>query len=189
MIRLAPMTEVRIGELAYHRYQIQIATGTTTFRVLRDNEAGDRISTPSVSIRPLKHGIYRITVKADGTSEITVRSGEVEVSTPKGTEKLGSGKTMEARGTANDPEFQTVGRSPPISGTNGMPIADHDLENSPSGRYVNPDINGTEELDANGRWVNDSFLWTGVGSGSGSRLGSVSRGPLGVGGLLRMDLG
>src|ERR1700728_3919678 len=39
MIRLAPSTEVRLGDLAYHQYQIEVAGGTTLFRVMRDNDA------------------------------------------------------------------------------------------------------------------------------------------------------
>ncbi|MGA3188012.1 MAG: FecR family protein [Bryobacteraceae bacterium] len=155
MIRLAPATEVRLGELAYHHYQVQIAGGTTEFRVLRDNDAEIEISTPSIAVHPLKHGIYRITVKPDGSSEVTVREGEVEISSPKGTEKLGQGKTMEARGAADNPEFQTTGAIAGDAWDKWNADRDHDLEKSVSGRYVNPDINGTEELDANGRWVND----------------------------------
>jgi hypothetical protein len=155
MIRLAPSTEVRLGELAYHHYQVQIATGTTLFRVLRDNDAEIEISTPSISIHPLKRGIYRVTVNPDGTSQVTVRQGEVEISSPKGTEKLGPGKTMEARGTAGDPEFQVAAAMAADPWDKWNADRDHDLEKSVSSGYVNPDINGTEELDANGRWVND----------------------------------
>ncbi len=155
MIRLAPMTEVRLGELAYHRYQIQIATGTTLFRVMRDNESEIEISTPSIAVRPLKRGVYRITVKADGTTEVTVRSGEADIASPKGTEKLAAGKTMEARGPADNPEFQVVAGLAQDQFDQWNLDRDRDLEKSVSGRYVNPDINGTEELDANGRWVND----------------------------------
>jgi len=155
MIRLAPQTEVRLGDLAYHRYQVQIAGGTTVFRVLRDNEAEIEISTPSVAVRPLKRGVYRITVKPDGTSEITVRSGEAEIASPKGTEKLGAGKTMVARGSADNPEFQTTAAIAQDQFDKWNLDRDRDLEKSVSGRYVNPDINGTEELDNNGRWVND----------------------------------
>jgi hypothetical protein len=155
MIRLAPQTEVRLGDLAYHRYQIQIATGTTIFRVLRDNDAEIEISTPSIAVRPLKRGVYRITVKPDGSSEITVRSGEAEIASPKGTEKLGAGKTMEARGSADNPEFQTTAAIAQDQFDKWNLDRDRDLEKSVSGRYVNPDINGTEELDNNGRWVND----------------------------------
>ena len=155
MIRLAPQTEVRLGELAYHRYQVQIATGTTIFRVLGDNDAEIEISTPSVAVRPLKRGVYRITVKADGSSEITVRSGEAEIASPKGTEKLGAGKTMEARGSADNPEFQTTAAIAQDPFDKWNLDRDRDLEKSVSARYVNPDIDGTEELDNNGRWVDD----------------------------------
>lgn len=155
MIRLAPMTEVRVGELAYHQYQVDVATGTTEFRVRRDNDAQIEISTPSVALRPLKEGVYRITVKADGTTEITVRSGSAEVSSPKGTVPLEAGKTMEARGSADDPEFQVVNAIALDEWDRWNGERDRVLERSTSGRYVNPDINGTEELDANGRWVND----------------------------------
>jgi hypothetical protein len=155
MIRLAPMTEVRLGDLAYHQYQIQVATGTTLFRVMRDNDAQIEISTPSIAVRPLKRGVYRVTVKADGSTEVTIRSGEAEIASPKGTEKLGAGKTMEARGPADNPEFKTTAAIAQDQFDKWNLDRDQDLEKSVSGRYVNPDINGTEELDANGRWVND----------------------------------
>ncbi len=155
MVRLAPSTEVRLGELAYHHYQVQIALGTTEFRVMRDNDAEIEISTPSLAVHPLKQGIYRVTVNADGTSLVTVREGEAEISSPKGTEKLGRGKTMEARGSSGDPEFQKVAAIPADQWDKWNADRDHDLEKSVSRGYVNPDINGTEELDANGRWVND----------------------------------
>lgn len=155
MIRLAPMTEVRLGDLAYHQYQVQIAGGTTLFRVMRDSDAQVEISTPSIAVRPLKRGVYRVTVKADGSTEVTVRSGEAEIASPKGTEKLGAGKTMEARGSADNPEFKVSAAGAQDQFDSWNLQRDQDLEKSPSGRYVNPDINGTEELDGNGRWVND----------------------------------
>jgi hypothetical protein len=155
MIRLAPGTEVRLGDLAYHQYQIEIAGGTTLFRVLRDTDAEIEISTPSIAVRPLKRGVYRVTVKPDGSTEVTVRSGEVEIASPKGTEKLGAGKTMDVRGAADNPEFKTAVAVAQDQFDEWNLQRDQDLEKSGSGRYVNPDINGTEELDNNGRWVND----------------------------------
>jgi hypothetical protein len=144
-----------MGELAYHQYQIEIAGGTTLFRVLRDNDAQIEISTPSIAVRPLKRGIYRVTVKPDGSTEVTVRSGEAEIASPKGTEKLEAGKTMDARGAADNPEFKTTAAIAQDPFDKWNLDRDQDLEKSVSGRYVNPDVNGTEELDANGRWVND----------------------------------
>src|SRR5579863_926830 len=62
MIRLAPGSEVRLSQLEYKRYQVQIAQGTTMFRVTRDGDAQVEISTPTVLVRPLRRGSYRVTV-------------------------------------------------------------------------------------------------------------------------------
>lgn len=155
LIRLGASTEVRLSDLGYHRYQIQVATGTTSFRVLRDNDAQIEISTPTVSVRPLKKGTYRVTVNPDGTSEITARGGDAEVFGPKGTESLRAGRTMLTRGTSNDPEFQVV--DPPQQDEFDQWAASRDriYQNARSPQYVSPDVDGTEELDQNGRWVND----------------------------------
>ncbi len=113
MIRLGPSSEVRFSELQYHRYQIQIAAGSVSFRVLRDSDAQVEISTPSISIRPVHRGIYRITIRPDGTTEITLRGGaDGEVFGPRGSEQIHNNSTMLVRGSGNDPEFQLVGASP-----------------------------------------------------------------------------
>lgn len=156
MIRLGPATEVRFSDLQYKRYQVQVAVGTVMFRVLRDSDAQVEISTPSVSARPVKKGMYRITVNPDGVSEISVRSGEAEIFSPRGAEQLRSGKTMVARGTASDPEFQVDGAIPQDDFDRWSANRDFVLERSNSYRYVSPDVSGAEELDNYGRWVNDS---------------------------------
>src|SRR5580658_7608857 len=56
MVRLAISTEVRLSELSFKRYQVQVAQGTVTFRVLRDNDGQVEISTPTVSVIPLRAG-------------------------------------------------------------------------------------------------------------------------------------
>ena len=66
MLRLAAMSEVRISELENQRLQLQVARGLVTFRVLRDSRAQIEVSTPSVSVRPMEQGSYRILVREDG---------------------------------------------------------------------------------------------------------------------------
>jgi hypothetical protein len=153
MIRLDGNSEVRFSELEYRRYQMQIARGTVTFRVLRDSDAQVELSTPSVSVRPVKQGIYRVTVKDDGSSEITVRSGEAEIFTPRGVERLQSGKTMLARGSASEPEFRIVAAIPEDSWDRWNEDRDRSLERSRAYQYVSRDIYGAEDLDGYGRWV------------------------------------
>jgi hypothetical protein len=155
LIRLGPATEVRLSELAYHRYQIQIATGTTIFRVVRDTDAQVEISTPSVAIHPVKAGVYRVSVMPDGTSQITVRLGDAEIFSPRGSEPLHMGQTMIARGAASDPEFQLAATVADDDFERWCISRDRILERSPSARHMSPDVAGAEDLDGNGRWVND----------------------------------
>jgi len=160
MIRLWSMTEVRFVELEYGRYTVQVANGTITFRVLRDSQAEVEVNTPNLSVRPVKRGTYRITVREDGTSEVTVRSGEADIFTPRGSERLMAGRTMIARGSAADPEFQTVAAIRRDEWDEWNERRDRDLERSRSYQYVSRDIYGAEDLDTYGRWVYvDPYGW------------------------------
>lgn len=153
--RLAPNSEIRFAELEYQRFVIQVASGTVTYRVLRDLNAEAEVSTPSVALRPIRKGVYRITVQPDGTTEIVVRSGEAEIATQKGTERLTAGRTMLVRGTPNDPEFQLTGAPPRDEWDQWNEGRDRELERSGSYKYVSSSIYGAEDLDQNGQWVND----------------------------------
>ena len=155
LIRLAPSTEIRMGDLQYHRYQVQVAQGLVTFRVLRDSDGQVEISTPSISVRPLRQGIYRVLVRPDGTSEITVRAGDAEAYSPRASETLRGGQAMLARGSAYDPEIQTVAAYPSDDWDRWNADRDRFFERADASRYVSPDIYGTEDLAGYGRWAND----------------------------------
>jgi hypothetical protein len=159
MIRLGASSEVRLSELQYKLYQVQIAEGTVTFRVLRDNDAQVEVSTPTVSLRPARAGTYRVTVRPDGTTQLTVRQGAAEIFGPRGSENLAAGQTMEARGTPNDPEFQIVAGIPSDEWDRWNSDRDRNFQQVSSGRNmgpnVSPDIYGTESLDPYGQWQND----------------------------------
>ena len=91
MVRLGAGTDVGIGNMAYRQYQLQLATGTIEYRVLRDQNATVELDTPSISIRPQRTGEYRLTVTPDGTTTVTVRSGQAEIYSPSGSQTLVSG--------------------------------------------------------------------------------------------------
>ena len=52
-LRLAEESEVRLSELEYGRYQIQIARGTVTLSALKGGDAQIELSTPAAAVRPL----------------------------------------------------------------------------------------------------------------------------------------
>jgi hypothetical protein len=156
MIRIGPNAEVRFTAMDTRSFQIQVAAGTVTFRTLRPSQAQVEVDTPSVAVRPLRPGAYRVTVHEDGTSEISVRLGEAEIDSQRGGEHLESGQTMNARGPASDPEFQVAQQSTPYDAFDRWnDERDRYIEGSQSARHVSPNVAGTEDLDQNGRWVND----------------------------------
>ena len=155
VLRIGPNSEVRFTAMDVKSFQIQVAAGTVTFRTLRASQVLVEVDTPSVAVRPMRPGAYRVTVHDDGTSEISVRSGEAEIDSQRGGEHLAAGQTMDARGTAADAEFQLVQGSPNDAFDRWNDERDHYIENSQSARRISPAISGAEDLDQNGQWVND----------------------------------
>ncbi|MEO8049664.1 MAG: FecR family protein, partial [Acidobacteriota bacterium] len=164
MIRLAPNTEMRMGDLQYRHYLVQISEGTTLFRVLNDTDARIEISTPNVSVALLRAGVYRVTVRPDGSSEITVRVGEAELNSPSGSERLPAGQTMLSRGPIDNPEFRSVAAIPYDEWDRWNADRDRFFERAPDvSRYAGPDIEGVQELARYGRWVSDpnyGYVWS-----------------------------
>ncbi|MBY0374768.1 MAG: FecR domain-containing protein, partial [Bryobacteraceae bacterium] len=153
-LRLGSVSEVRLNEVEYRRYMVQIARGTVTWRVMRDNASDVDISTPSVSVRPVEWGDYRVTVHDDGTTEVTVRRGEAEIFSPRGTQRLRAGQTMLARGTQTDPEFRITAAVAEDEFDRWNLRRDRDYDRSQSRQHMAQDILGWEELDQHGAWVN-----------------------------------
>ena len=155
MIRIGPNSEVRFTGMDVRSFQVQVATGTVTFRTLRPSQAQVEVDTPSVAVRPMRPGAYRVTVHEDGTSEITIRSGEAEVDSQRGGERLQTNQTMQARGPASDAEFQVVRPIPFDAFDRWNDDRDKFILSSQSYQHVSPAISGAEDLDQNGRWVSD----------------------------------
>jgi len=156
LLRLGGNAQLKLTTLEYGRYQMEFAKGTLTYRVLRPTNANIEIDTPSVSVRPSKVGSYRISVNDAGESEITVRAGDVEVFTPRGSQWVNAGQTMMARGNASDPEFQIVSAIPVDDWDRWNDSRDHVFLDSTSAQYIDPGtsgIYGAEDLDNYGTWA------------------------------------
>jgi hypothetical protein len=161
VLRLGPDAEVRLSELEQARYQVQVARGTVEFSVLRESEADVDVSTPAVSVRPSRAGRYRIHVAGDQT-EVAVRSGEAELYTPHGVERVAGGRAVLVRSGAAGPELQTVSALPRDDFDRWSEDRDRLLERTAVHRHVSPSIYGIEGLDAHGRWVYDpphGWVW------------------------------
>jgi hypothetical protein len=155
LLRIGGNAQIHLTTLEAERFQMELGKGTVTFRVLRPSNVNVEVDTPSISVRPSKIGIYRISVNDGGETQLTVRSGDVEVFTPKGSQWVSQGQTMSARGTTADPEFQM---GPAI----GMDDWDRWNESRDQAltqasavyQYVPPGVYGVEDMQGQGNWVN-----------------------------------
>ena len=154
ILRIGGNAEIHLAALENGRYHLEIARGTFTYRILRQARVELELNTPSVSARPVREGAFRISVTESGESEITARTGDVEIFTPKGTQWVYAGQTMMARGTLADPEFQIVNASAVDDWDRWNESRDRAVQSNNSAQYVPQGVYGTEDLDANGTWVN-----------------------------------
>jgi hypothetical protein len=155
-VRIAPDSEVRLAELEQRQYLLQVARGTVTFTALPGGDAQVEVSTPGAAVRPVAHGNYRVTVLPDGSAEITIRSGEAEIFTPRGSQRLRPGRTMLVRPDANGgPEFTLVSAIGRDAWDEFNEARDRDLRRGESvyRSYVSRDIYGAEDLHGHGNWV------------------------------------
>ena len=152
ILRVGGNVEVRLAQLEAGHYQIEVAHGTVTYRVLRPSDANVEVDTPSVSVRPSKQGVYRIMVNDAGETQVMARAGEVEVFTPRGSQWVAQGQMMVARGGNDNPEFQIVNALQPDDWDRWNENRDHALLQSSSYQYVGPGVYGAEDLDQYGTW-------------------------------------
>ena len=163
-LRIDGNTEFRIAGFDAGHAQIQLSRGLVTWRVLRESGLQVEISTPVVAVHPLPLSEVRVEVAPDGSSRVTVRRGDVEASTQRGTERVHEGNMMLA-GTLNGQpgDAQVVSAAPADAWDGWNEQRDSYLTRAQSNRYVSPDIDGTEDLDAAGRWGYDPAygnVWT-----------------------------
>jgi hypothetical protein len=154
LLRLGGMAQIHLTTLQSDRYQLELAQGTLTYRILRPSSASIEIDTPNVSVRPSKIGVYRISVTEAGETQVTVRAGDVEVFTPRGSQWVNAGQTMIARGPASDPEFRIAAAIASDDWDRWNETRDRSLLESPSAQHVPPGVYGAEDMDGYGRWVN-----------------------------------
>ena len=156
-VRLAASSEVRLAEVEEKRYQLQIARGTVAFAALPGSNDQVELATPAASLRPLAAGSYRISVYDDGTTEFTVRRGEAEIYTPRGTRHLQPGQTMYVRLSGdNMPEFRVEAELRRDAFDEFNEQRDRELSRVKSYQYVSRDVYGAEDLDSGGEWVDQA---------------------------------
>ncbi|MGH7654011.1 MAG: DUF6600 domain-containing protein [Gemmatimonadaceae bacterium] len=158
--RFGSSTDVTVTNLTDGLFQLGVPAGTLRLSVYRMNP-GDTIEvdTPNGAVTVIEPGNVRIETNSAGTQTlVSVERGRVQLNGPNLSQTLDAGRTVQL--SAGDGGVQIASAAHP--GPDGFDAwssyRDGVLTNtaSASEAYVNPDIPGVQDLDANGRWETDA---------------------------------
>ena len=152
-LRLAEHTQANITQLTRTQIQIQLPRGMANFTVFRNSDADAEIDTPNVAIRTARReSSFRILVTADDHTEILVRKGEIEVTTPQGGTRVGQNQYITIQGTGADEQYK-IGEAPARDDFDQWNTdRDNMIRNSEARRRTNGYYQGEESLDGYGSW-------------------------------------
>jgi hypothetical protein len=152
VMRLDQNSAAKIADFTSSRVQIQFGQGLMSYSVLKGGGAEAEIDTPSVAVRPLGEGEYRIQIDPNSQQTfVTVQKGEAEVSTPQGSQKVEAGQVMVIQGTDN-PQFQVNNASGRDEFDEWSQNRDHQILEAKSWDHTNRNYTGSGDLDRYGRW-------------------------------------
>src|SRR6202171_4696876 len=134
--------------------QVQIGQGLAYYTVFKDSEAEVEIDTPNAAIRPTsKEGVYRVEVHGFET-QVIVRAGAADISTPQGSTHVEVSQAATIRGTTDEAGI-VLGGAPSRDGWDSWNNdRDGEIRNAQTWNYTNRDYVGSEDLDAYGHWIN-----------------------------------
>src|SRR5208337_3776806 len=149
ILRLAEHTQANITNLTRSQIQIQLGHGMANYTVMRNSDADAEIDTPNVSIRTeRREASFRILVTADDHTEVLVRRGEVEITTPQGGTRVGANQFITIKGSGADTQYR-IGEAPARDDWDQWNThRDRMINGSMSRKNTNDYYTGTQDLDA-----------------------------------------
>jgi len=152
-LRLAEHSEANITQLTRSQIQIQLGHGMANYTVYKGSDADAEIDTPNVAIRTeRRESSFRILVTADDHTEVLVRKGEVEVTTPQGGTRVGQGQFITIAGVGDQAQYK-IGEAPVRDDWDQWNTdRDNMIRNSEARRHTNDYYVGAENLDGKGTW-------------------------------------
>ncbi len=153
ILRLGNNSQAHVATLTRTQVQVQVGRGLAYYSAFKDSEAEIEIDTPNVAIRPTsREGVYRVEVNA-GETQVIVRKGSADISTPQGSARLEKGQSAVVRGTADEAEYKLVSAPSKDDWDSWNNERDGVIRNAQSWSHTNHYYVGSEDLDAYGHWV------------------------------------
>lgn len=183
LVRLGYDTSFKITQFTTDLTQISLQLGTATFRVdsldrkqfqlvdvrdlKNDTPLYFEVNTPTVAVTLVKTGVYRITVREDGTTEVSVQRGEAEVFNQElGDVVVRQGRRIVIEGDDHG-YYQIAKLRDKDDWDRWNEHRDEELawqyERSQSARYVPAGVPGVYDLDRYGEWYETpeyGYVWS-----------------------------
>ena len=154
ILRLGDSTLASIAGLSRNQIQVQLQRGLIDYSVFKGTEAQVEIDTANAAVRPAqKDGIYRIEINAEGETVVIVRQGSVEIATPQGNTQIEKGQMAIVRGTSEDAQYKLSAAPSNDQWDSWNNERNRLIYDAQSWGKTNRYYTGSEDLDANGRWV------------------------------------
>jgi hypothetical protein len=152
-LRLAANTQANINTLTQSQIQVQLGHGMANYSVFKNSNADAEIDTPNVAIRTdRREASFRILVTADDHTEVLVRRGEVDVTTPQGGTHVTQGQFITIQGAGDQAQYK-IGEAPARDDWDQWNTdRDNVIRNAASRRHTNDYYVGAEDLDNHGTW-------------------------------------
>ena len=151
-LRISDRVTVKIATLTRSQILLQVGEGLATYSVNRGAEASSEIDTPNASVRPLGEGEYRILVNSDAETQVIIRRGSADISTPQGTTRVDAGQMITIAGTDN-PQYKVSQALSRDDWDNWNSERSRAFTNSEGSRNTNRYYTGSQDLDPYGRWT------------------------------------
>jgi hypothetical protein len=151
VLRMSGSATAKIANLTRTGITVQVGQGLVTYSVLKGGEANSEIDTPNSAVHPSGPGEYRILVNSDAETEVIVRRGSADVSTPQGSTHVSEGQMITVAGTDN-PEYKTAAAPGRDEWDSWNADRDRSIESAKSWNHTDRYYTGSQDLDPYGVW-------------------------------------
>jgi FecR protein len=153
ILRLGDSTLAGIAAISRNQVQVQVERGLIDYTVFKGVGAAAEIDTANVAVRPAQtDGVYRIEVNGEGETQVIVRKGSAEISTPQGSTQVEKGQMAVIRGTGDETQYKLAEAPSRDSWDTWNNDRDRIINDAQSWGNTNRYYTGSEDLDAYGRW-------------------------------------
>jgi hypothetical protein len=154
VLRLGDNSRAILAGVSRNQIQVEVERGLIDYTVFKNTETPAEIDTANVAVRPAQgDGAYRIEVNAEGETQVVVRKGSAEVSTPQGSTQVEKGQMVIVRGTGADTQYKVEEAPARDSWDSWNSDRDRLIYDAQSWGKTNRYYTGSEDLDTYGRWI------------------------------------